>query len=79
MKVAFWVVCVLASVLGMSASCGPQKPFCPDRDWDEFNCAVESDAGSIGGNGGQGGGSACPDGFEFRLVDGSFMCVAAGT
>lgn len=70
MKVAFWVVCVLASVVGMSASCGPERAFCPDRH--DLNCVSETDAAPVGG---QGGGSACGPGYIFAPIDGGFGCI----
>ena len=50
----FLTICALASVIGvMSASCGPQKDFCPTKnpDMTDFTCHDNNDATT--GMGGQ--------------------------
>jgi hypothetical protein len=56
---AFLIVCALAGVaLGVASSCGPQQSFCPNNP-PVYNCINNSEAGAIGGMGGNG--SACED------------------
>jgi hypothetical protein len=74
---ALLVICALAGLaLGIGASCGPQRSFCPNNPPD-YNCIINSEAGALGGNGGNGG-SRCPDGGSPNVGGGSCTCVQIG-
>jgi hypothetical protein len=82
---ALFAACALVGLaLGIGASCGPERAFCPDPNspfhGQDNTCINNSEAGSIGGNGGAGA-SRCPDGGSIQInPDNSCTCsVFAGT
>jgi hypothetical protein len=79
---ALLVICaVVGLALGIGASCGPQRPYCPNPDdpthGPDNNCITNSEAGAVGGNGG-GGGSRCPDGGSISLNGDNCVCMPFG-
>ena len=80
---ALFAVCALVGLaLGIGASCGPERPFCPTTDspfhGQDNACINNSEAGATGGNGGSGA-SRCPDGGSITInPDNSCTCTVFG-
>jgi hypothetical protein len=73
----FLLLCALAGAsFGIVASCGPERPFCPNNP-PMYNCLPDSGT-SIGGGSGTGGGfNKCPNGGA-AILDGSGNCTCQG-